>query len=113
MHELSIAQSIVDLVEEQRSSARFARVRTIRLSIGQLSTVDPRALEFGFDVVARGTAAEGACLAIDRPPGRAYCTDCSTTVAIATRADACPICAGHRWVVAGGEELRVVELEVD
>ena len=113
MHELSLAQSIIDLVEEQRAGERFARVRTIRVSIGQLSNVDPRALEFGFEVVARGTVAEGASLAIDRPPGRAYCTDCSATVEIATRTDACPTCAGHRWVAVGGEELRVIDLEVD
>jgi hydrogenase nickel incorporation protein HypA/HybF len=113
MHELSLAQSIVDLVEEQRVSAGFARVRTIRVSVGVLSSVDPRALEFGFDVVARGTVAEGAALAIERPPGRAFCTDCEQTVAIATQADACPICAGHRWKVVGGQELRVVDLEVE
>jgi hydrogenase nickel incorporation protein HypA/HybF len=113
MHELSLAQSIVDLVQEQCGSERFARVRTIRVSVGQLSTVDPRSLEFGFEVVARGTIAEGASLTIERPAGRAYCTDCAVTVEIATRADACPICSGHRWVVVGGQDLRVIDLEVD
>jgi hydrogenase nickel incorporation protein HypA/HybF len=113
MHELSLAQSILDLVEEQRTGERFARVRTIRVSVGQLSSVDPRALEFGFEVVARGTVAEGATLAIDRPPGRAFCTDCAATIEIASQADACPTCAGHRWVVSGGQELRVVDLEVE
>jgi hydrogenase nickel incorporation protein HypA/HybF len=113
MHELSLAQSIVDLIEEQRAGERFAHVRTIRVAVGQLSSVDPRALEFGFEVVARGTVAEGATLAIDRPPGRAFCTDCSDTVEIASQADACPICAGHRWMVVGGQELRVIDLEVE
>jgi hydrogenase nickel incorporation protein HypA/HybF len=113
MHEMSLARSIVDLIEEQRQRAGFARVRRIRIAIGQLATVDARALEFGFDVVARGSAAEGAALAIERPAGRAYCTDCAETVEIASRADPCPLCAGHRWVVVAGEELRVVDLEVD
>ena len=113
MHELSLAQSIVELVEEQHARERFARVRTVVVSVGRLSSVDPRALEFGFDVVARGTVAEGATLAIERPPGRVFCTDCSQTVEIESQVDPCPICASHRWVVVGGQELRVIELEVD
>ena len=63
MHELAIAQSIVELVEEHARRDAFTHVREIRLVIGALSHVDPRALEFGFDVVARGTVAAGARLA--------------------------------------------------
>ena len=113
MHEMSLAQSIVELAEEHALREGFACVRTIRVAVGQLSNVDPRALSFGFDVAARGTAAEGAALVVDRPPGLATCIDCAREVAIASRADGCPLCGGHHWVVVGGEELRVVELEVE
>jgi len=67
MHELAIAQSIVDLVEEHARKDVFQRVRQIHLVVGALSHVDPRALEFGFEVIAKGTVAEGATLKIDRP----------------------------------------------
>jgi hydrogenase nickel incorporation protein HypA/HybF len=112
MHEMSIAQSIVELVEEHARKDAFARARQIRLSIGALSHVDPRALEFGFDVAARGTAAEGATLVIDRPPGTGYCADCEKNVAITAHGEPCPSCGGDRWLLVGGEEMRVVDLEV-
>jgi hydrogenase nickel incorporation protein HypA/HybF len=113
MHEMALAESIVDLVREQAGRDAFARVRTIRLSIGVLSHVEPRALEFGFDVVAKGTVAQGARLAIDRPTGTGWCIDCNEAIDVAARGAECPRCGGHKWMLTGGDEMRVVELEVD
>lgn len=109
MHEMALAQSVVDITVEH---AAGAKVRTIRLSIGALSHVEPRALEFGFEVVAKGTVAEGATLAIDRPPGLAWCTDCSATVEVTGHGEPCPRCGGYKWMLTSGDEMRVVELEV-
>ena len=112
MHEMALAQSIVALVEDKARAESFTRVRTIRLSIGALAHVDPRALEFDFDVVAKGTVAEGAALAIDRPRGTAWCTDCSEAVEVSAHGEPCPKCGGFRWMLTDGDEMRVVELEV-
>lgn len=113
MHEMALARSIVDIVDEHAREHACARVRVVRLSIGALSHVEPRALEFGFDVVARGTRAEGARLAIERPRGTAWCTDCTDTVEIGAHGEPCPRCGGHKWILTGGDDMRVVELEVD
>jgi len=113
MHELALAHAIIDLVKEQAQRDRFACVRTIRLAIGALSPVDPGALRFGFDVAARRSLAEGARLVIDRPAGQAWCTSCNATVTIGALGDPCPRCEGHQWIVTGGNEMRVVDLEVD
>lgn len=114
MHEVTIAQAIVDIVRDHAARDGFTRVKTIRLAIGALSHVDPRALEFGFEVVARGTVADGARLAIDRPGGEAFCTDCEKTVPLAELGAACPTCGGYRCIPSGGsgEQMRVVEMEV-
>jgi hydrogenase nickel incorporation protein HypA/HybF len=113
MHEMALARSIVDLVEEQAGRDAFARVCVVRLSIGALSNVDPRALDFGFDTVTRGTIAEGARLEIERPPGTGFCTDCSRHVTIAALGEPCSTCGGYRWVLVSGNEMRVVDLEVE
>jgi len=113
MHELSLSQGIVDLVRDQAAANGARRVLRVRIAIGALSHVEPDAIEFGFDVVSRGTPAEGAILEIDRPPGRARCLPCDAEVTIATRDQPCPRCGTHRWVLVGGDELRVLELEVE
>ena len=113
MHEMALAQSIVELVQDHARRDAFTRTRTIRLSIGALAHVDPRALEFGFDVVARGTVAEGAELIIDRPGGTAFCMDCSRNVEVSAHGEACPSCGGHEWILVGGDGMRIVDLEVD
>lgn len=112
MHEMALAQSVVDIALRQAAENGAARIRMIRLEIGALSHVEPRALEFGFDVVAKGTAAEGADLRIDRPEGTATCLMCIKTFSLPNRYDPCPHCGSHQIVVVGGEEMRVKELEV-
>jgi len=113
MHELSLSQGIVDLVCQQAAADGAHRVRRVRIAIGALSHVEPHAIEFSFEVVSRGTLADGSVLEIERPPGRAHCLACETEVVIAGRDQPCPRCGGHRWVLVGGDELRVLELEVE
>jgi hydrogenase nickel incorporation protein HypA/HybF len=113
MHEMALAQSIVELVQDHAQRDAFTRTRTIRLSIGAMALVDPRALEFGFDAVSRGTVAEGARLVIERPAGTAFCMDCSGNVEVGAHGDPCPACGGYGWLLVAGDDMRVVDLEVD
>lgn len=113
MHELTLSQGIVDLVGERAAADGARRVRRVRIAIGALSHVEPDAIEFSFDVVGRGTIVEGATLEIERPPGRAHCLPCAVEVTIAARDRPCPLCGLHNWVLVGGDELRVLELEVE
>lgn len=113
MHELALARGVVEVIEEQAAAQRFRRVVRVRLVIGALSHVEPEALAFGFDAVSRGTAAEGAALVIDRPPGQAYCLDCEATVTVDERAAPCPRCAGWRLMITGGDDMRIKDLEVE
>lgn len=109
MHEMALAQAVLDLALDH---AAGAKIRCVRLVLGALSHVEPRALEFGFDVVAKGTMAEGATLAIDRPPGTAWCVDCNASVEVTAHGEPCPRCGGFKWMLTSGDEMRVVELEV-
>lgn len=112
MHELSLCEGILQIVEEQARSGAVERVRAIWLEVGQLAGVELSALRFGFEVVTRGSVAEGARLEIIGRPGRAWCLPCGEEIALAGRQEPCPRCGSHQLQVVGGEELRVVEMEV-
>lgn len=113
MHEMSLTESLVELIENEREKQGFSRVRSVQVTLGALGHVDPDAVRFCFDAVARGTIVEGARLDIRTVPGQAWCLDCAKTISIADRMAACPECGQHRLQVTGGNDLRLDELEVD
>jgi hydrogenase nickel incorporation protein HypA/HybF len=94
MHEVSLIESVVALVEDEQRKQDFSRVRLIRLRVGALGHAEPDALRFCFDAVTRGTIADGARLEIEMVPGEGKCFDCGR-------------------VVQTGDELRLAELEVE
>jgi hydrogenase nickel incorporation protein HypA/HybF len=112
MHEMSLAQSIVEIVERTAAANGGGRVSAVRLEIGALSHVEVEALRFCFDAVTRGGAAEGARLELDSPPGQAWCMPCGATVLLARLGDACPHCGSHQLQVTQGEEMRVKDIEL-
>lgn len=113
MHEMSICEGILQVIEEQASSQQFSRVKSVWLEIGPLAGVELDALRFGFDVVTRNSLADGAALEIIEMPGTAWCLECSKSVPIRQRFDACPDCGSFQLQITGGDELRIKELEVD
>ncbi|MEI6558034.1 MAG: hydrogenase maturation nickel metallochaperone HypA [Rhodospirillaceae bacterium] len=112
MHELTLSQGIIDIACQEARANGAARVLAVRVAIGALSHVDAGSIAFCFDAVARGTLAEGAHLTIEQPPGRAHCLTCDAEVVVGGRDQPCPLCGGHRWVLVGGDDLRVLDLEV-
>lgn len=113
MHELALCSSVVDVVRRQSEMHAFERVTAVRLEVGALSCVAPEALQFCFPAVARGTIAEGAALEVVRVPARAWCLDCAASVEIVERSAPCPSCGGHGLRIVQGEEMRVLDLEVE
>jgi len=113
MHEMALAESILTTLQEQARRLDYARVRTVWLEIGPLASVEEQSLRFSFDVVVKGTLADGARLEIETNPAQAWCLPCCKSVVVAKRFDACPECGGHQLQMISGDELRIKELEVD
>ncbi len=113
MHEMALSNGVIRILEEAAQAQGFTRVTRVWLEIGALSHAEPSAMEFCFAAATRGTLAEGAILDILRPPGQAWCMDCSVSVELPTRGDPCPQCGGYKLQITGGEDLRVKELEVE
>ncbi|MDD5585602.1 MAG: hydrogenase maturation nickel metallochaperone HypA [Alphaproteobacteria bacterium] len=69
MHEMSLCESIVKIVERQAQKERVCRVVTVRVALGDQSCASEESLNFCFPIVAKGTLAEGAALAFIRTAG--------------------------------------------
>ncbi|RVT83228.1 hydrogenase maturation nickel metallochaperone HypA [Rhodobacteraceae bacterium CCMM004] len=112
MHEMALAEGIRGIVEDQARAQSFDRVTRLRLEIGAFAGVEKPALTFAFDVVMRGSPAEGADLVIIDLPGRAFCADCIEEKEIAGRLDPCPDCGSGRMMPSGGDDMRIKDMEV-
>jgi hydrogenase nickel incorporation protein HypA/HybF len=87
-------------------------VRRVTLEVGKLSGVMTDAIAFCFDVVAQGTALEGASLDIHEVEGRARCTACGAEFDMPTLYTACA-CGSRRLHRLQGEELKIKTMELE
>ena len=108
MHELAIAESVVDTVTQRLPGARITRVH---LEIGALSGVVPDSIRFCFDLATEGTTLEGAALEITEPPARCRCRACGTEFQPDPPIVLCP-CGSADVAVLGGEELKILSVQV-
>lgn len=113
MHELGLTQHLVEIAERAAKENGAMQVRSVTVEIGGLAGVVPESVEFCFEACSRGTLLEGSRLEIIFIPGRARCYDCHVECAIDTYTVACPGCGGFSLERLQGEELRVIEMEVD
>jgi hydrogenase nickel incorporation protein HypA/HybF len=113
MHEMSLIESVVAIVEDERRKQPFSRVRVIRLAIGALGHTEPDALRFCFEAATHGTIADGARLEIDTIAGEGWCPRCCQTVPLKERFAACPSCGDAQVQMTAGGDLRVSDMEVE
>jgi hydrogenase nickel incorporation protein HypA/HybF len=112
MHELSLAESVIQIIEEAAVAQQFTQVRVVWIEVGSMAGVEQDAMRFCFDAVTRGTLAEGARLEMIEVPGTGTCTECGSVHPVANLLDTCPKCGSVAVQVEGGTGLRVKELDV-
>lgn len=113
MHEMSLAEGVLQVIEDYAKKEGYRRVKTVKLEIGRLSGAEAEAMRFCFEAVVRGSLAEGAALEIVETEGSGWCLACGKTVPLPERYEPCPECGGYQVQVTGGTEMRVKELEVE
>jgi len=110
VHELSIAQAIVDVATR---NAGESRVTCVYVRIGHLRQVVPSALKFSFELCAHGTSVEGAALELEHVPAAVSCRSCGARSEPPGFPLACGACGGLSVEIVQGEELQVDSLELE
>jgi hydrogenase nickel incorporation protein HypA/HybF len=112
MHELSIAQGIVEIAE-QHLPPGSGRVTSVKVRVGELAGVVVDSLSFCFSAITTGTRLEGARLDVEHVPVTARCTGCGALSTITESEFLCGDCGGRELSIVTGRELQVSELELD
>ena len=110
MHELSIAESVVQIAGRHADGRRVTKVY---LKVGHLRQVVPSALIFSFGLVAEGTPIEGAELALEEVPATGSCRECEAESRLENFPLQCRTCGSFDLEIIGGEELFVESLELE
>jgi hydrogenase nickel incorporation protein HypA/HybF len=113
MHELAMAQAILDEAQQQVEAHRAHKVLVIRLQVGELSTAMPEALTFSFEVISKDTCAQDAKLDITRVPWRIRCSSCHKEYRVHDCLALCPECNSAGGETISGKELMITEMEVE
>jgi hydrogenase nickel incorporation protein HypA/HybF len=109
MHELSIAEELLHIIENRADQEGIQKVDRINLRIGELSGVFPDSLEFAFEVLSKGKITEGAFIDIEMITPKFRCVNCgSCTVTWAAK---CPACSSSDLNFSGGDELEIISFE--
>jgi hydrogenase nickel incorporation protein HypA/HybF len=114
VHELSIAQSIVEAVETKATECNATHVKGVRLKIGEANSIVIDSLTFCFEMLTSlEPTLAGAQLLIDTVPHRARCRHCNKEFAIVNFVAQCPTCQEWSSEVVSGNELQIVEMEIE
>lgn len=113
MHELSIAQNILDIVQQYVPASDSRNVKTVRMKVGELSGVVTESLEFCFGAIIMGTHLEGARLDIEQIPLQTECKQCAKLFRVEENNFRCPTCGSDDLSIVSGRELQVTEIELN
>ena len=112
MHEMAIAEGILDIALSHARTHAAQRIERIHLLLGQLSGVETEALTLAFSSLVRGTMAEAAALTWTRVPLAGRCHDCGRERALRPEDYLCPYCGGG-MMFTHGRELCVDYIEME
>ena len=113
MHELSIAQNILEIVRESVPADELADVRIIRLKLGTFSGVVADSLDFCFSAISVETPLANAHLEFEHIPFAVLCRHCQKTFENDLGVVVCPECGGVDTVILSGRELQVTQVELE
>lgn len=113
MHELSIAQNIIDIISEQCLRSGHTRIEAVNIRIGRASGIMSDALFFAFDAIKAESIAEGAVLHIEEVPVSGRCNECKSDFIVQeVYILFCPHCGGGSFRMVSGKEMDIIDMEV-
>ena len=113
MHEMGIANSILDGVAAEVRRRPGVRPLKVGVRVGELAGLDPDALRFAFEALTIDTPMAGLALDIEYRASRSRCRDCSHEFEVRNFELLCPACRSLSTDRISGDELEFAYLEIE
>jgi len=111
VHELAIAESLLEIIVDESKRHGLERINKVRLQIGKFAAVVPESLTFCFELVSRDTVASGALIEIENVGITARCDQCNFSFEVQDQVFLCPRCGEPALELLSGRELSVMSIE--
>ena len=113
MHELSVAMSLIDLAESEVKKSGNSRIVSVKVMIGYLSGIDFESFSFMLDLAKKNTMLENAVIEFERISGKGKCLSCKHEFPVEEQLVVCPLCRGNSIEITGGDELKIISMNVE
>jgi hydrogenase nickel incorporation protein HypA/HybF len=113
LHELYVAQNLLETAEKAAKQHNATKIKSIRLIIGEWSGIEFDALSFCLKVAGKGTLAEDAVVEIDSPKLRCRCETCGNEFEPDEHRFACPECGSADTKVISGREIQIESIDLE
>ncbi len=113
MHELSIAESLLTIVQEEITRHCLENVLSVKVKVGKFTAIQPEALSFCFELIIEDTSLKGVTLDIEVLAIKGYCKECKEDFELEDPVRICPKCQSWNVRIEGGRELYIESIEVE
>lgn len=113
MHELSIAENIVEIAEEYAVKNNALKILEIEIEVGEMSGVVIEALEFAMESAIIDTLLMDANIKIIEIKGTARCIGCNRKFPVSALYETCPVCNSFEMEILTGKELRIKSITIE
>ncbi len=113
MHELSVTEGLLSIVNEEVKKRGVKKVTAINLVIGELASIIDESVQFYFNILSKGTASEGAVLFFRKIAAEYSCLECNHVFEKKAQSYNCPVCGGKSVILNKGQEFYIESIEVD
>jgi hydrogenase nickel incorporation protein HypA/HybF len=113
MHEVSVANSIIDIIQSAIPKESNGYVCSVLIKVGALSSIEVDALQFAFDIVKARTLLAKAVLKMEIVEGKGQCTQCGCEFSMNSYAIPCPDCDSYLIKIIQGKEMKVISFELE
>lgn len=113
MHEFAVTEEIIKMADDEAKKSGAKRITKINLVIGDLSTFIDESVQMYFDILSKGTLAEGAELTFERVCAQFKCNECENVFNKPQKGFDCPKCGQIGSPTGVGNEFYIESIEVE
>jgi len=105
MHEMSIAEGLLQAVLTAANQHGATRIERIELDVGQMRLIVPDAMQMAWQVITEGTIAAGSEIVVVEVPVTARCKKCGRQFAPQINEYICPDCGQADVDILTGDDI--------